>query len=423
MKAPALDSEVETDKIPSNSAAMQQVEVQDGLQDQKKAPSAPSKYENGIVQASESSSTSLTYSQCDFEQLESEENRPKKINYFTNSATSTTDIPMFSRKRKIRQNGNKETVGIMPNDNLEGMEQNASSQIFDSSEHANDENCFSNKCAEVILNQGKICQVEAVFFNPPNLEPENIGTDKSKTETVINPLNLGLEKIGPKMSKTETVINSHKPDISSSLFSSQDAPKSLKTSPNDNSNQEVIKLHAKTSTPAVPPCGCPETIFYHLQQHIGTETRHAEFKRGGIVREQGLFRSMVGKYVCGFLNSEGGTLYFGVSDDGKVLGIKVDSALEETLREDVDFAVRSLIEPEVDPSEYSVNFARIMKPDGELSEDLRVMEVCVKPRTPPKRDRFSCDNVVYIRRDGSLQATARTGRTLRDGVHGQRRAC
>ena len=39
--------------------------------------------------------------------------------------------------------------------------------------------------------------------------------------------------------------------------------------------------------------------------------------------------------MCGFLNSGGGILYLGVSDDGAVLGIEMTPDFEETMREDI----------------------------------------------------------------------------------------
>ena len=180
-------------------------------------------------------------------------------------------------------------------------------------------------------------------------------------------------------------------------------PESQTTPPVENSPQEVIKLDVETSTPSMLPCGCPETVFYHLDQYIGVETRHTEFKRGGVWKNPRKFCEMVGKYVCGFLNSEGGTIFFGVTDDGRVRGIQMDAQREHELRSDVDFAVESMLEPRVDPSEYSVNFARVMEDNGQLSRELRVMEVCVKPRRPSRDIRYKCANVVYLKRDGGVQ--------------------
>lgn len=165
--------------------------------------------------------------------------------------------------------------------------------------------------------------------------------------------------------------------------------------------ERPVMLSAKTSTPFSYPCDCPETVFYHRLQDIGTESRYREFKKGGVIYDQWAFKETIGKYVCGFLNSEGGTLFFGVSDAGVVLGITLDQEMEDELRWDIQFAVRC-IEPDVTASEYSVNFARVMRHSGELSADLKVLEICVRPRCSPAV-LYSYKGSVYLRRDGSLQ--------------------
>jgi hypothetical protein len=175
------------------------------------------------------------------------------------------------------------------------------------------------------------------------------------------------------------------------------------------STSKPATVSAQTSTPIMTPCGCPDTVFYNQFQHIGTETRYAEFKKGGVIQEEGAFRNTVARYACGFLNSEGGTLYLGVNDNGIVLGIKANASLEETLRQDIDFAI-GLIEPDVEKAAYSVNFARIMETNGDFAPDLKVLEICVKPKVAPI-NRHSYNGVVYIRRDGSLQALQRESTT------------
>ncbi|XP_012945708.1 receptor-like kinase LIP1 isoform X2 [Aplysia californica] len=43
-------------------------------------------------------------------------------------------------------------------------------------------------------------------------------------------------------------------------------------------------VDAKTSTPMVSPCHCPDTVFYLEAQYVGVETRHAEFKSAGFLK-------------------------------------------------------------------------------------------------------------------------------------------
>ncbi|KAK0056924.1 schlafen-like protein 1 [Biomphalaria pfeifferi] len=203
---------------------------------------------------------------------------------------------------------------------------------------------------------------------------------------------------------------SDKPDTSKagSSMSESQVEKSPKQSFLMKKRAELTKVQGtpvfvsvKTSTAEVKPCGCPETIFYHHLQNIGTETRHAEFKKGGVINERYSFRDMVGKYMCGFLNSEGGTIFFGVNDSGVVLGLDLDPQYEAALKRDITCSAR-MIEPHVSTSEYSVNFARVMERTGDMSLYLKVLEICVKPRDPPER-LYSYKDIIYMRRDGSLQ--------------------
>ena len=59
--------------------------------------------------------------------------------------------------------------------------------------------------------------------------------------------------------------------------------------------------------------------FYHLGEKLGNETRNAEFKEGGfmVADKKHVISNTVGKYVCSFLNSDGGTLFLGVNNHGK----------------------------------------------------------------------------------------------------------
>ena len=57
--------------------------------------------------------------------------------------------------------------------------------------------------------------------------------------------------------------------------------------------------------------------FYVIGQNLGNESRHMEFKAGQGSYMQKQLKEHVAKYICAFLNSEGGTLLVGVNDSGK----------------------------------------------------------------------------------------------------------
>lgn len=143
--------------------------------------------------------------------------------------------------------------------------------------------------------------------------------------------------------------------------------------------------------------------FYRLGGVVGRESRHSEFKAGGMVfKERGWLQDTVGKYVCGFLNStEGGVLYIGVNDSGKVIGFPCTQAQEDDFRLLIDEALKN-IEPTIFPDKYKVRFVPVMQEDGQLSDTLQVLEVQVLALNSLKNLYLFRDNA-YMRRDGSLQ--------------------
>ncbi|KAL8560954.1 hypothetical protein ACOMHN_022073 [Nucella lapillus] len=141
--------------------------------------------------------------------------------------------------------------------------------------------------------------------------------------------------------------------------------------------------------------------FYHLGQTIGRETPHIEWEKTSDLSNSKLVE-IVGKYICGFLNSgDGGTLYFGVNDDGLVIGISCPQAKEDSYRLMIDSALKS-IDPPVFTDVYTVRFIPLMKADGYISEKLRVLEVEVKEARISTQLYVFHDNA-FLRLDGSLQ--------------------
>lgn len=160
-------------------------------------------------------------------------------------------------------------------------------------------------------------------------------------------------------------------------------------------------IHRTTSTPDGLPCGCPETIFFHMYQKIGTGSRYTEFKSASCVFDRQNFPKIIGSYVCGFLNSEGGTIFFGVAEDGRVVGIKLNRYEIEDLRDEIEYVIQS-IKPQVEAEAYSINFARVVEGNDDNSGNYKVIEVCVKPCKPPDSF-YTFRKVIYVRRDVGLQ--------------------
>ena len=82
----------------------------------------------------------------------------------------------------------------------------------------------------------------------------------------------------------------------------------------------VLNQGTGTSTTGLPILkGANTSKTYKKGQSLGAETRNVEFKTGSGEYVKKTLREHVCKYVCGFLNSnEGGTLYVGVKDEGRL---------------------------------------------------------------------------------------------------------
>ncbi|PVD31769.1 hypothetical protein C0Q70_07187 [Pomacea canaliculata] len=153
-----------------------------------------------------------------------------------------------------------------------------------------------------------------------------------------------------------------------------------------------------------------------MEEEVGRETRNIEFKAAYTTlreRGNGLF-DLVGKYVCGFLNStEGGTLYFGVDDSGKVRGSLCSRGEEDKVRQIIDQSIRT-IEPSVFPTSYRVHFCPVMEETGYLSDNLQVLEIEVYP-TKSQGRLYDFKGHIYMRRDGSLQGPLK-GREVQEWI-------
>ncbi|XP_020383179.2 schlafen-like protein 1 [Rhincodon typus] len=144
-----------------------------------------------------------------------------------------------------------------------------------------------------------------------------------------------------------------------------------------------------------------ERLFYGAL--MGSETRNVEFKRGGGEYLNVALKNHVRKYVCAFLNSEGGSLFVGVNDDGTVCGVECNHKDEDRVRLLIDSIVKGF-KPPLFPNSYSITFLPVIK-DGDTGMFLKVMRLTVHP---PKKDGdvllYETDQgEVYIRRDGSIQ--------------------
>ncbi|EHA99307.1 Schlafen-like protein 1 [Heterocephalus glaber] len=92
---------------------------------------------------------------------------------------------------------------------------------------------------------------------------------------------------------------------------------------------------------------------------LGSETRNTEFKRGSGEYLNMAFKHHVQRYVCAFLNSEGGSLLVGVKDSGLVQGICCSHHDKDRAHLLVDSILQGF-KPQVFPDAHTLTFIPII---------------------------------------------------------------
>uniref|UniRef100_A0A8C2N9C0 Schlafen AlbA-2 domain-containing protein n=1 Tax=Capra hircus TaxID=9925 RepID=A0A8C2N9C0_CAPHI len=113
---------------------------------------------------------------------------------------------------------------------------------------------------------------------------------------------------------------------------------------------------------------------------LGNETRNLEFKRGGGEYLSQAFKHHLRRYVCAFLNSEGGSLLVGVEDSGLVQGVRCSHRDEDRVRLLVDSVLQGF-KPQVFPDAYRLTFIPVVSCRGRVTPGSgRLAGLCPRPQ-------------------------------------------
>ncbi|XP_051044631.1 schlafen-like protein 1 isoform X2 [Phodopus roborovskii] len=142
---------------------------------------------------------------------------------------------------------------------------------------------------------------------------------------------------------------------------------------------------------------------------LGSETRNVEFKRGSGEYLSLAFKHHVRRYVCAFLNSEGGSLLVGVEDSGLVQGIHCSHRDEDRTRLLVDSILQGF-KPQVFPNAYTLTFIPVIS-TSKTNIPLKVLRLTVHtPKAQGEPQLYETDQgEVFLRRDGSIQGPLSVG--------------
>lgn len=109
-------------------------------------------------------------------------------------------------------------------------------------------------------------------------------------------------------------------------------------------------------------------------------------------------RSNVGEYITSFLNSNGGTIYYGISDNKEIKGVELNDKQKDQIRRSLVDAVVG-ISPDISPDNITSEFIEVYNDKIEKLSNTYVLEVNVSNQLD-KKDIFLYKNEIHLRANG-----------------------
>ena len=128
------------------------------------------------------------------------------------------------------------------------------------------------------------------------------------------------------------------------------------------------------------------------------EDRHHEFKSS--CSTQLHTSDVTAKYISAFLNTDGGVLYYGVTDSGLIAGVSMTRKARDLFTRNIDVALNKFA-PHLAPELVTIKFIDVFKEQKNKLQDVYVVRVTVKPGSKSEIY-FTHKGEAYIRRDASV---------------------
>jgi Putative DNA-binding domain len=109
---------------------------------------------------------------------------------------------------------------------------------------------------------------------------------------------------------------------------------------------------------------------------------------------------LLSKYVSAFLNTEGGTLYYGISDNGVVSGVTMNRRVRDLFTTAFDGCVNKF-RPPVEPSYYRLNYFPVYSSSGNPLNNIYVIELEIQ-KGDENKIYFNHKEEAYVKRDSSV---------------------
>jgi len=150
------------------------------------------------------------------------------------------------------------------------------------------------------------------------------------------------------------------------------------------------------------------SYYVHGEEVRSAESRTIEFKAGGIIFGND-FRKLIQKYASAFLNSEGGIILAGVTDDGIVKGVTVNDQQWQRITSVTEEEI-TYFRPDVNKSFWSIKKIPVVfegrKPFLSSGSNLVVVEFKFE-KGLNEEIYENAVHEVYLRRDGGVHGPLR----------------
>jgi len=160
---------------------------------------------------------------------------------------------------------------------------------------------------------------------------------------------------------------------------------------------QVRELFAPEESGVYQP---PPVAKFILNKPVSVEeTRYYEFKEVTGNNPVNIIKNAADVYTVAFLNSEGGRIYWGVTDDRIAVGVCLDSKQKDELQRVVGQKLHQ-IKPAIAPTAYRILFHPLYREDETIVPDLCIVEIVV-PRVSATELYFTGGNEAFVKTDGA----------------------
>nr|WP_243277409.1 ATP-binding protein [Clostridium tepidum] len=124
---------------------------------------------------------------------------------------------------------------------------------------------------------------------------------------------------------------------------------------------------------------------YRLNEKFNLiEDYQCEFKEIKGPSFKNVINSTISEYIASFLNSSGGSIYYGITDDGIIKGIKLDGHNIDEVNKLI-YNNLANIYPSISPDYFQIEYHSVYNKEDKIIDNLYIVQVTV-PVSPDKKN-------------------------------------